>query len=427
MNWLLTRIPLLLYCLATFSHGVCLAQDSAVISRALAAVVVLQDKNNRLGSGFFVEGKKVVTNIHVLAGMSDPIFLLSNGRKGKLVAVRSYDETSDIVVAEISESSPKQFRIASSRSIKVGQKAFALGAPAGLTSTVTSGIVSAIRSGAQGNKIIQTDAAINPGNSGGPLINETGEVIGVVSSKLSEASNLGFAAHAEHIRDQLDKTQNEPITLEEFTKRMARTKAYAQFAFFNIWSSSESVYELTFSKNILVITWIPPKLERHLGEKTVYYFQLGNSSEITFPGSGYLVSDILCIHPNHGSRIINRRHLDIQLNELNSERIRILRPRVRWEGEHCTTTIDKWDELILLPAIDGAESKPTGALEMLKRMWADRALMKADQEEKRLEYERMKSLCNDARLYASIACSGRNRYSCTYYSQFAANCAREGY
>jgi S1-C subfamily serine protease len=94
---------------------------------------------------------------------------------------------------------------ASSRSLIVGQKVYAIGNPFGLSGTMTTGIISAIRSihGPQGQLIenaIQTDAAINPGNSGGPLLNSRGEVIGINSliatnpnEEVEQNSGIGFA------------------------------------------------------------------------------------------------------------------------------------------------------------------------------------------------------------------------------------------
>jgi S1-C subfamily serine protease len=83
----------------------------------------------------------------------------------------------------------------------VGQKVYAIGNPFGLSGTLTSGIVSSIRSvqepdGMTIDEAIQTDAAINPGNSGGPLLNSHGEVIGIntmIASSVGQNAGIGFA------------------------------------------------------------------------------------------------------------------------------------------------------------------------------------------------------------------------------------------
>jgi S1-C subfamily serine protease len=88
-----------------------------------------------------------------------------------------------------------------SRNLQVGQKVYAIGNPFGLSGTLTSGIVSSIRSvqepdGMTIDEAIQTDAAINPGNSGGPLLNWHGEVIGIntiIASTVGQSAGIGFA------------------------------------------------------------------------------------------------------------------------------------------------------------------------------------------------------------------------------------------
>jgi len=95
--------------------------------------------------------------------------------------------------------------LADSQNLVVGQKVYAIGNPFGLSGTMTTGIISALRSvrGPEGNLIenaIQTDAAINPGNSGGPLLNSHGEVIGINSliatnpnEQIEQSAGIGFA------------------------------------------------------------------------------------------------------------------------------------------------------------------------------------------------------------------------------------------
>jgi len=92
--------------------------------------------------------------------------------------------------------------LADSSQLNVGQKVYAIGNPFGLSGTMTRGIISSIRSirnadGAPIEDAIQTDAAINPGNSGGPLLNSSGEVIGIntmiASNGADQSSGIGFA------------------------------------------------------------------------------------------------------------------------------------------------------------------------------------------------------------------------------------------
>jgi hypothetical protein len=79
--------------------------------------------------------------------------------------------------------------------------------------TVTEGIVSNSKQIIDGSNYIQTDAAINPGNSGGPIINEKGELIGIVTSKFTEADNMGFAIPVETLREELEIVSELSTTL----------------------------------------------------------------------------------------------------------------------------------------------------------------------------------------------------------------------
>jgi S1-C subfamily serine protease len=96
----------------------------------------------------------------------------------------------------------KEVKLGDSSTLRVGQRAIAVGNPFGLEQTMTTGIISAPgrvlrqENGFSLPKLIQTDAAINPGNSGGPLLNARGEVIGVntfIFSRSGSSSGVGFA------------------------------------------------------------------------------------------------------------------------------------------------------------------------------------------------------------------------------------------
>jgi S1-C subfamily serine protease len=112
------------------------------------------------------------------------------------------DKVHDLALLQIEAPNLQPITLADSAGLAVGQKVFAIGNPFGLSGTMTTGIISAIRpirseSGAPIEDAIQTDAAINPGNSGGPLLNSHGEVIGIntmiASNGADQSSGIGFA------------------------------------------------------------------------------------------------------------------------------------------------------------------------------------------------------------------------------------------
>lgn len=154
------------------------------------------------GSGFILDKQgRVLTNYHVIANARQIEITLDDKRKVKAKLLTS-DQAHDLALLQIDAPDLVPAVLSDSRGLVVGQKVYAIGNPFGLNGTMTTGIISSIRSvrGPQGALIenaIQTDAAINPGNSGGPLLNSRGEVIGITSMIASNGadqnSGIGFA------------------------------------------------------------------------------------------------------------------------------------------------------------------------------------------------------------------------------------------
>lgn len=135
-----------------------------------------------VGSGFIISSDGyIITNAHVIAEADKVVVTLNNGKEYTAKVIGS-DEKTDIALLKIDAKGLKAIAIGNSDHLKKGQWVLAIGSPYDLESTVTSGIVSAInRDTGDYLPFIQTDVAINPGNSGGPLIDLSGEVIGVNS------------------------------------------------------------------------------------------------------------------------------------------------------------------------------------------------------------------------------------------------------
>jgi S1-C subfamily serine protease len=162
---------------------------------------VINRVKSSIGSGFIIsKGGLILTNSHVVFGTQHIVVTLDNGNKviGKLIGA---DPILDLAVLKI-PTPPGGLPVMSlgdSNTIQVGEEVLAIGNPFGLEQTLTLGIISGV------NRIlpesllgltlplIQTDAAISPGNSGGPLVNRYGEVIGITTSFLYNAQNIGFA------------------------------------------------------------------------------------------------------------------------------------------------------------------------------------------------------------------------------------------
>jgi serine protease Do len=151
-------------------------------------------RQHGFGSGFIIDPQGViVTNHHVLAGADEVQVELRDGRKFVSRNIKS-DPKTDLAVIRVETKEPLPYlTFGDSAGMEIGDRVLAVGAPFGLTGTVTHGIISAKGRNLHLNMyedFLQTDAAINPGNSGGPLVNLRGEVIGVNSAIKSHSGGF---------------------------------------------------------------------------------------------------------------------------------------------------------------------------------------------------------------------------------------------
>jgi putative serine protease PepD len=204
-----------------------IAAVAAAVQPSVVQLNVSGSQGEGTGTGFVVSSDGyIVTNNHVVgdagdSGTIDVTFVDGSTATGKLVGA---NPGYDIAVVKVDRTDLTALTLGSSDAVNVGDIAIAIGSPLGLQGTVTSGIISAldrpVTAGGRGDlayiNAIQTDAAINPGNSGGPLVNASGEVIGVNSAiatlGMGDASGsigLGFSIPidtAKRIVDELINT-----------------------------------------------------------------------------------------------------------------------------------------------------------------------------------------------------------------------------
>ncbi|MGI5172611.1 serine protease [Treponema sp. OMZ 840] len=168
-----------------------------------------------IGSGFFIDERGyIITNHHVIADLVDPkyegygklyIKKASDSETRIPAKVIGWDKTLDLALLKTEIKPPSVFTLGSSENLAVGERIYAIGSPAGLESTITSGIVSSFdRKLLSTVSVMQIDAAVNSGNSGGPLVNEKGEVQGIVFAGLPAFQGLNFAIPVEYLKTVLE-------------------------------------------------------------------------------------------------------------------------------------------------------------------------------------------------------------------------------
>lgn len=183
------------------------------VYKAASPAVVAIDAGNGNGSGSLVTPTGLVlTNAHVVGSASRVQVRLEDGREFVGDVVGYANNRVDLAAIQLrgNPTGLPTLQIAPRDSVQVGQRAFVIGNPFGLSGTFTVGIVSRID---PVRRLIQTDAAINPGNSGGPLLNSRGQLMGVNTSIFTTERRggnigIGFAIPVEEVQSFLSALQN---------------------------------------------------------------------------------------------------------------------------------------------------------------------------------------------------------------------------
>ncbi len=184
-----TQTPLITYAKeAEASAG---AVYQAVAPSVVTIMVLDEDRPNQRGTGTGIiidEQGHILTNNHVISEVDRVLVQLLDGST-VFADIIGRDPGTDLAVirAKFPPGTLNIARFGDSQAVQPGDPVFAIGAPYGLSHSITAGIVSGVGRtyGSQGRRVggaIQSDAAINPGNSGGPLLNANGEVIGITTA-----------------------------------------------------------------------------------------------------------------------------------------------------------------------------------------------------------------------------------------------------
>ena len=188
----------------------------ADVSGGVVVVIALDTGGAQIaqGSGVVVGGNEVATNCHVVAGAEAIAVRQAADARGRETwrmeaHMAAHDEARDLCLLSVAELSDPPaappVRLGSARALSIGEEVYAVGAPQGLTLSLSRGIVSQLRGdyGKRSAPIVQTDAPISPGSSGGGLFNGKGELVGITTFKHAgpASEGLSFATPAEWVRE----------------------------------------------------------------------------------------------------------------------------------------------------------------------------------------------------------------------------------
>ena len=182
-------------------------EPAELVKKLLPAVVTLQTIDSAgetlaLGSGFILSDGRVVTNAHVVSGCAVVRLISFSGTElGTRRDALFFDQEVDLAVLPAIEDPPGTVDLAAADPPQ-GTRVLVLGAPQGLSNTVSDGLVSGLRE-VGGRKLLQISAPISPGSSGGPVLDSEGRLVGISVSSIAEGQNLNFAIPQSALREVL--------------------------------------------------------------------------------------------------------------------------------------------------------------------------------------------------------------------------------
>lgn len=218
------------------------------LKQSVLYVVGASGSSYSQGTAFVIgENGLAISNHHVFRGMEEFVLIDSDGQKYPLGKVLYQDSIQDFIVFRIPNSHHRPLSIAT-ETPQTGDHCFTIGNPQGLSFTLSTGIISALR---PNRHLIQLTAEIAPGSSGGPLFNAMGEVIGITTSTIGEA-NLNFALSLVNLgeNDQVVTPPEWAInfiregnpTGNDFTAYFEKVEAYYRAVLENNWQVVRDMY-----------------------------------------------------------------------------------------------------------------------------------------------------------------------------------------
>lgn len=219
-------------------------------ARPAVALLTILDRGGKevsSGTGFFVSTDgRMATNVHVVESAERIEAVLADGRKIPLLGLLAEDKTNDIAIvqADFHPSPGEVLPLADLNRGKLnpGERIIVIGAPSGLGGSLSEGVVAAIRQAEDLDKfdedrqkgreaLIQITAPISPGSSGSPVLDESGQVVGVAVSQLTGGQNLNFAVPVSVVRKLLAAIPTQAVP-HAFKEKVAARNLVISAVFF---------------------------------------------------------------------------------------------------------------------------------------------------------------------------------------------------
>ncbi len=209
----------LVFCVASVAR----AQNSAstIYENTAQSVVLVLTKTPTgqiQGSGVILRSDGVIaTNYHIVKGAISARVHLANGDIYDEVSILDTDERKDIAILKVKATNLPVVRTADSNIVKIGATVYVISNPKGLENSLSSGLISSIRS-AEGFRVFQFTAAISPGSSGGALLDDNGRFIGLAFASFRDGQNLNLAIPANYVVPLAVNAKNEGQWLAKMTE-----------------------------------------------------------------------------------------------------------------------------------------------------------------------------------------------------------------
>ena len=217
------------------------------VQEAYKAIYIIYS-GEAMGSAFSIGNEYVFTNAHIIDDVEDITLQSYKGKKldAELVLI---DEVMDIALLRVPKGDLFYLNISDYHDVRLGDDVYAIGTPANLSFSLTKGILSAVDRNINGQYFLQTDAAINEGNSGGPLLNSSGEVIGMNTLKLDDHEGIGLALPMTFMCEYIFNNDVIIVDQDEAIRKLAEVADNTQisgtiYSFGNTFSKQDEVDEL---------------------------------------------------------------------------------------------------------------------------------------------------------------------------------------